>query len=555
MGSDGAGSAPGAYYNPSALVLAGADNAACSTFKLFDGSMYNFAGSSIFIGGDGAMALSVINLRTGGIEARQNIDDVPRSADTNQLAFFTSYARRFPGLWGLNAGVNLKYVSINIYGSSGADIGADLGLSKEFKGPEILDRKSRVFAGVSCQNVLQPKFKLISDEEVYGRVLSIQTAFSMPLSFIREGPDKLLYFDKLSIMADAVAGESETEPKFGAEYCALNKYTLRAGYYPGHATAGAGFRYGDLQLDYAADFSNFTVFHRIGLEFYWGKRGQLMREAIVKSEEDRRGRLAVEKNFPPEMKAIQKECREKCFLAATERLKNVMLRYPDYAPAKELYEMITSQMSENAKGGGEPDFEEISYAKGYNNYFKQNFENAVNEWGKVIQIDPERKEVTDYTVKVKSYLADMNSRRKEKELEESISKQFEEAVKYFDSAKWVQCIKRMEKIKKTCETGSFAGSFEWHEKSDAYIKNAVDEIARNLPRKSEKPAEEKDTEVYLRSAEKKYGEGLLLYAQGKLSGAAQMWEIALRFNPSHEKAKAAFEKVKQELSEAKTIER
>jgi len=184
----GAGGADASYYNPSLIVLAETNSAACSTFKLFDGSMYNFAGSTLLLGGNAAAALSVIDLRTGGIEARQNIDDDPRSADTNQWALIASYARNFPGLWGLNAGVNLKYVSISIYGSSGADIGADLGLSKAFQGPEILDKESRIFAGVSAQNLLQPKFKLVSDEEVYGRVLSIQTTFSIPLSFIRKGP-------------------------------------------------------------------------------------------------------------------------------------------------------------------------------------------------------------------------------------------------------------------------------------------------------------------------------------------------------------------------------
>jgi len=37
-------------------------------------------------------------------------------------------------------------------------------------------------------------------------------------------------------------------------------------------------------------------------------------------------------------------------------------------------------------------------------------------------------------------------------------------------------------------------------------------------------------------AEKKYKEGLVQYANGKIFDAINLWEIALRMNPGHEKA-------------------
>ncbi|MDO8734378.1 MAG: hypothetical protein Q7K21_04395, partial [Elusimicrobiota bacterium] len=60
------------------------------------------------------------------------------------------------------------------------------------------------------------------------------------------------------------------------------------------------------------------------------------------------------------------------------------------------------------------------------------------------------------------------------------------------------------------------------------------------------PAEEKE-EIDIAGAEKKYSEGLVLYAQGKLFDAVKKWEVAVRMNPGNEKATRALEKAKKEL--------
>jgi hypothetical protein len=46
-------------------------------------------------------------------------------------------------------------------------------------------------------------------------------------------------------------------------------------------------------------------------------------------------------------------------------------------------------------------------------------------------------------------------------------------------------------------------------------------------------------------ADKKYIEGLVLYSQGKYYEAERLWELTLRLNCQHQKAKVALHKLKK----------
>jgi tetratricopeptide (TPR) repeat protein len=50
-------------------------------------------------------------------------------------------------------------------------------------------------------------------------------------------------------------------------------------------------------------------------------------------------------------------------------------------------------------------------------------------------------------------------------------------------------------------------------------------------------------------ANKQYNEGLVMYAQGKYYDAERLWELSLRLNPNHKKARIALHKLRNLLKE------
>jgi len=61
-------------------------------------------------------------------------------------------------------------------------------------------------------------------------------------------------------------------------------------------------------------------------------------------------------------------------------------------------------------------------------------------------------------------------------------------------------------------------------------------------------AEVRKAEVIdVKSAQRHYTSGLVAYAQGRLREAIREWDLSLRLNPGHEKARLARRKAKKEL--------
>ena len=134
-----------------------------------------------------------------------------------------------------------------MYKYSGGGVGADIGLSREFKGPPVKGNRSSINAGLSVLNALRPKVKLI-DTETLNAVYKAAIVYSMPVVY------RMTSRDIVSIYLDMNLQENMAYPAFGAEYCYAQKYTLRSGYYRERPTAGAGFKINNMRVDYAIDF-------------------------------------------------------------------------------------------------------------------------------------------------------------------------------------------------------------------------------------------------------------------------------------------------------------
>jgi tetratricopeptide (TPR) repeat protein len=551
------------YYNPSLLAEANSNGVVLAEHTLFDGSAYSYLGiNSLLNNSKGVIGASIINLKSGDVEIRQTIDDNPSTTNTNQWAYYLSYAKHIEKLAGFNYGVNLKYVNYNMYKYTGGGLGADIGFSKSFNGPVVFGNKSQMAAGLSILNAIRPSITLISDAESLGTIYRFGGAFSLPVFY------RMVSHDTVSLFLDGVLQENMLTPSFGAEYTFVQKYVLRAGYFADNPTIGAGFKIKDFKVDYAIDFGDLAVINRFLVEYRWAtgkakvevvrtaKPGKadnsLMQEAKLALRNNQIDSDKLDALVDPLFKKALKNYKDNCYLLAADQFREIMLKYPQYENSAFYYLKITDAMNEDSKLSLDSDFEKVSYAKGYVDYRGQKYSEAVNEWEKVLQMNPGRKELEDYDLKVKTYLKDMERIKKEKEIEARVSAIFDDGKTNFDAKKWIACIKTMEKAQAVCKTEPFSASFEWNAKAQGYIDNSIVELSKiayaKPAKKSAVQAEKQpEPEIDVQGADKKYTEGLVLYAQGKTEDAIRMWEIAIRLNPNHEKAGKAIEKAKEEL--------
>ena len=110
----------------------------------------------------------------------------------------------------------------------------------------------------------------------------------------------------------------------------------------------------------------------------------------------------------------------------------------------------------------------------------------------------------------------------EAETDAKASAILQQGIKYFNSAQWVKCIKKMENLQKFVSKNNFSKTIEYYSAAKEYISKAVIELSKSIKSEScevknketESEKEEK-AEIDTEGADKKYNEGLVLYAQGK----------------------------------------
>lgn len=556
------------HYNPSLVAPLRERNIIFSHFSLFDGSMYNFAGYCQPVKAY-TVGVSAVNLRSGDVEVRQKIDDTPSLTQANQWAYTLTLAGRVKRLFDLNCGLNVKYVYYDMLGYKDGGLGADLGFSREMKGPVLFTNKTTIDAGAAVQNIVPPSLKLASERETLNTIYRLGAALSMPVVY------RFLSADTVVLLTDLSLEDSTANILAGLEYQLMDKYIFRGGYYNGHITSGLGYRDQAIRVDYALDLSDFSLIHRLGFSYFWTHSGTvketaeapgtntrlspLMKEA-KQALKDRKIQLAEQrKRVNALFKAAKKDYLKNRYLLATEKFREILLQYPESANAKEFYTNIVNEMNDTAGSDTVSDFEKLSYAKGYVDYYKQDFPGALNEWEKVLELNPERSEVAAYRTNVKQYLEDAKKRAKEQETEAAVKDAFAGGQADYTAKNWVACIRKMEKVQAICRSDPFPRALEWLNRSQEYIDLSVTELAKSVKheqasRKIETVAERAPAvEVDVAGAEKKYNEGLILYAQGKISDAINLWEIAVRLNPGNDKAQKALKKAKEELELRKKL--
>jgi hypothetical protein len=519
-------------YNPSLMSLFNSNLAAVSRFNLFEGSSYNSATIAFNLSKKFFFGVSASNLATGNIEIRENIYSLEENISVNSwnsTIAFSGFIEDFAVAYGLN----VKYLYFDMYFKKGSTYSCDFGAAREV----FLTDDIKIKTAFCIQNFISNKFKLDSTFDEIPLIYRFSSAFVFPTYY------RFTSKDTFNVYADLKYEDSFTDFCVGLSYIFAGKYALRTGYYNRHITFGAGADIYMFTIDYAADFSEIDLINRFMLTYRWGQKSDaLLKEAKKALNEE----LASIKIAKKEFKQAKELYTNKEYLKATDKLSKIIVSYPNFESPHHFYNEIIKLMR-NSVADQNLSFADKYYAKAYIEYYNMNYKKALEEWSKYIAFAGSKAEVLEYKNKIDTILKLQKLEEREKKLTFKAQQLLKEGIESYNLKQWIYCIRKMEFLERFVSKNSFSKSVEFYDKAKEYINKCAFELLNNMLlaniNTSDKNSLERDVKYDELSADEKYREGLVLYAQGKYYQASRMWELSLRLNPNHKKAKIALSRI------------
>jgi tetratricopeptide (TPR) repeat protein len=311
-------------------------------------------------------------------------------------------------------------------------------------------------------------------------------------------------------------------------------------------TVVSGIKFYPLAWYYINGFSEVNLLNRFFTAYYLCS-GKLDYFAInVQRDLDKKeDNIKIAKE---EFKKAKKLYSKKEYLRASDILCDILTSCKNFEAPRRLYEEIKNMMDKAAQQINEFDFCKITYARGYINYYNAKYKEALNDWKKYISFKGENEEIREYINKINLEISLRKFEKRERNLQLKSDKLCKDGIKKYNERNWIDCIKKMESLEGLVTENVFSKTVEYHNKAKEYINKAVTQLSKNIESgenlKEIIPEKSKNFKLF---ADNKYMEGLVLYARGKYYEAQRLWELVLRFNPEHKKAKIALGKLKKFL--------
>jgi len=247
--------------------------------------------------------------------------------------------------------------------------------------------------------------------------------------------------------------------------------------------------------------------------------------------------------------AAVKNYKKKNYIRSSDKLRQIMKVSEGYKDTEKYFSLIEGKMYKNSVMGVSTDAETLSYAQGYLDWWAKKIQPAVNEWEKCLALNPRNKEVKEYHGKAKKILEMASRKEYQAEIEAKLKAVFAQGEKLCGRKKYVDAIKKYEKVIDISEETPISTSLKWSADARLRIEYALGRLKKMTAKapKRKKVAEKKEEVIDVKSAQRHYTTGLVAYAQGRLREAIREWDLALRLNPGHEKARLARRKAKKEL--------
>jgi len=537
------------FYNDSLMSFFNYNSVSLARYNLFEGSSYNSAAANIKILNNLHLGLAAVNLASGDVEIRKSIFDSAKTVNTNQWEYILSASFMINKIE-TSVGINAKYIVMDLYEAKDWGTSFDLSVSKFFKNVDLNITQATIGVGFSANNIIGTGIKLDTYKEDFQNIFILSSMLSVPTKL------RLQSQDTFTISLDIRNEDSYNDLYAGLEYRLLDKYSIRAGYYPEHITAGFGLIVSYFVVNYSMDFNEVDLINRFSLAFRWtnkNKEPSTNDELKIEAEQMLKTEKLSQKEADKTFVKAKKFYSHGQYLYATELLQKLIIDYPSYDSPLFYYNKIKKLMDENSVSMTANDFSSYAYWNGYKNYYEGNYGQASKEWAKYLQFDKENKEIQEYYTKVQTILKDEFEEKEQKKFELEANTMLEDGILKFDNKKWIACIKQMEKLQNFVTASNRTSAFNYYQKAKEYIDKAVYNLSLTLKQNNnvQPKNEQKENvikheivEIDEKTADIKYREGLSLYAKGKYFEAERMWELTLRLNPNHIKAQTALNHIR-----------
>lgn len=245
---------------------------------------------------------------------------------------------------------------------------------------------------------------------------------------------------------------------------------------------------------------------------------------------------------------------------AIKQLKEVLKFNPQHRKAQELLAKVRDKVDEIKKEEEARKLRETvekRYFKGIDYYAEGQFNKAIKEWKEVLKIDPKHAGAKEYLKKARDKIARANSRGKGNKgtarsaKEEKIEVYYRQGVNYYLAGEFKEAIRQWEEVLKMEPSHNGARGYIAKAKERLKIEGEgvgysdyqeeIEEYVKDLE-KTGTTDEEKEELVAMH-----YQDGLVAYAHGDLSQAMKEWQIVLKLDPDHKKARRAIIKLQAEM--------
>ena len=489
-------------------------------------------------------------------------------ADDTAMVF--SYGRKITGKRfkmpdrGLYAGANVKFINKRLATETAFGLAVDAGALYK-PGWSVLDGALQ-FAGV-VQN-LGTGLKFVSEKDPF------------PFNFkIGSSYNRILFDNDFTFALDLnIPSDNDVSLALGGEYLFWNLISLRCGYKSGKDLDkgfrfGVGFEVEDMCVDYA--FVPFGVLgntHRfsIGMKFgavektelLAGEVGRHLRRGEKFFQEDRlllaymefrnvaalnpahEGAVEyiakVEKMFS-EIKTIEEKKKRAGELAEQLEKAQKFFDGGKMIDAKTAFETVLSLDPENKKAAdyiekinaaldeARTQMAEDLFTQGSAYYDKKMYKQAVENWKKVLEIDPQHKEAKSYIALAEKNLEDEEAKKAEEKKQKELEHYYNKGVSMFKKGQWNEA----------------QAAFQWVLKTEPQYKDVKEYLGKTETELKKLEQENKA------KAQELYTEGLREYTSKNLKKAIALWEKAVELDPSHTKAETSLKRAKEELKKSK----
>jgi hypothetical protein len=246
-------------YNPAGVYAIPRLQLGVSQIEWFDDTSFSYLGLGL-PRGDGGLAVGLAYFDKGSVAGKDWQGTDIDAADAYDFGFIGGYGFHVPNICALRGGVSGHVIQASLDDKSATAIGVNLGLLYGLM-------EDQVQLGLAVRNLgTKLEFDTGEDEQALtfaGGVSYMTMADQIPNVDVTVGLDASMPKDQ------------DFQFAVGGEVWVYKTLALRVGYHSGPESGnlgyGAGFKYGDFQLDYTyADYEDLQATHRISLTMGFG---------------------------------------------------------------------------------------------------------------------------------------------------------------------------------------------------------------------------------------------------------------------------------------------